>query len=865
MKENHDNSVAESTGQNRIVNYYGRYILRRLMVVLLILPLSGCHYWPFSRDPLRGPYPYKIVLDENPALPSYMSDVVFVDLNQDGLEESMTLSSIQIGTFISSIHLFDYRMELVQQINFAGKLRKPAFFDWTGDDRLEIFVPFCRHDTVFLRILDMKGNILLSEKPLFTGKPRVDSSAVYEWTGNVFDMRYLDLEHDGRKELVVFPSEGLARAPRGVFVYDGQTLDLKWKYEIGPAINSFPILDDLNSDEQIEILLATSSPVNGNRANGTSDEYGYLFMLNAQGEMIRQEKLTGPYGGIAAQLHDFDHDGKKELLLKVAAALDEPRFRLEMRDPWTLRIIRQLPLSEKFSSLAMQMDRQPDLEIAVLLANGNIRIYDAEFNLIRERSFPSELNSIVPFIDINDDGLPEFVVIMNRILKRMLLDHSLKPLALLPLSDMGNPEIDIPQQYYHSADGKTYFIHIRPEGVYLGSIVPNAYYRLELYGPFAGLLLGIGFLGGLVYIALRNRSQARFLRHALEIGSGLFEMPLMILDGELRVIFSNGVCREFCGLKESRRPQKLERMTFRHSAVRDFLLSLRVCDPVQQKLDITLEDDRPQRLRLLAEPFWEHERKRPYWIFMIQNLTQAADVQQAHSWAAMAQRVAHDLKNPLSSILLTLQRLQREYQERVPEVAPRLDAYAQKIEERIESMRRMTRGFMKFLNLEKLRLEPTDVNAFIERFLSSGFIEIPSDIEVQKKFADALPEVPVDTEQLQTVLENLIENAINAMPDGGKLTIATQLEKEMVLPGHKAPQDFVVIEILDTGKGIPESMMNRLFEPYVRGSASGTGLGLAIVKKIVEDHGGRVDMSSELGVGTVVTLYLPVRSPKKDA
>ncbi len=75
----------------------------------------------------------------------------------------------------------------------------------------------------------------------------------------------------------------------------------------------------------------------------------------------------------------------------------------------------------------------------------------------------------------------------------------------------------------------------------------------------------------------------------------------------------------------------------------------------------------------------------------------------------------------------------------------------------------------------------------------------------------------------------------------------------------------MVIEILDTGKGIPESMMNRLFEPYVRGSASGTGLGLAIVKKIVEDHGGRVDMSSELGVGTVVTLYLPVRSPKKDA
>lgn len=229
---------------------------------------------------------------------------------------------------------------------------------------------------------------------------------------------------------------------------------------------------------------------------------------------------------------------------------------------------------------------------------------------------------------------------------------------------------------------------------------------------------------------------------------------------------------------------------------------------------------------------------------------------QAQTWSLMAERVAHDLKSPLTSILLTLQRLQKEYRKHSPQHARAYDEYAANIIERIEASRRMTRNFLKLIDIEKLHLVETDLNRFLQQAVNA--INLPPDIQCELKPSAEPCSVPMDHEQVQVALENLVANAINAMPEGGKITLAVSLARNLHLPNANGnARDYAVLEMQDTGMGIPASAREHIFEPHFTTSENGTGLGLAMVKKIVEAHNGHVEFESEEGVGTVFSVYLP--------
>jgi two-component system nitrogen regulation sensor histidine kinase NtrY len=224
----------------------------------------------------------------------------------------------------------------------------------------------------------------------------------------------------------------------------------------------------------------------------------------------------------------------------------------------------------------------------------------------------------------------------------------------------------------------------------------------------------------------------------------------------------------------------------------------------------------------------------------------------------MAQRVAHDLKSPLTSILLTLQRLQEEYRKRTPEEATVLDEYSTHIEDRIEHLRRMTRNIMKFADLEAPALADTELDVFVRKQESILRGDLPPDIKLAVDVNSPGLVLPADVEQLQSVVQNLMRNAINAMPEGGTITISTDVLGGMHLPGHPEGRTYAVIEVRDTGLGIDPNQKNRLFEPGFTTEKNGTGLGLVIVRKIITDHNGHIEVESEPGIGTSFTIYLPV-------
>ena len=183
----------------------------------------------------------------------------------------------------------------------------------------------------------------------------------------------------------------------------------------------------------------------------------------------------------------------------------------------------------------------------------------------------------------------------------------------------------------------------------------------------------------------------------------------------------------------------------------------------------------------------------------------------------------------------------------------------EKIEDRINSLRTMTRNLLKYANLEALHLTSTNLNSFVESVMHKIKPGLPADTELKLDFCKESPVLLLDQEQIESVLENLANNAIDSMPHGGALIVSTRLAHRLQIRGCEDNQiDYAVIEIRDTGMGFPESIREKLFEPNFSYSKESSGLGLTIVKKIITDHHGFIDVESEQGVGSIFTVFLPL-------
>jgi len=155
-------------------------------------------------------------------------------------------------------------------------------------------------------------------------------------------------------------------------------------------------------------------------------------------------------------------------------------------------------------------------------------------------------------------------------------------------------------------------------------------------------------------------------------------------------------------------------------------------------------------------------------------------------------------------------------------------------------------GLTDFARPIRLGLVETDARQLIDEVLSTS--PIPQNVKAAVKVEDDLPRLLIDPQMMRRVLTNLILNAVQAMPRGGKLTIRVSKSGETIL-----------ISVRDTGRGIPDEILPKLFNPLFTTKAKGQGLGLATCKRLVEAHGGRITVESQVGKGTTFTVNVPLR------
>jgi signal transduction histidine kinase len=281
-------------------------------------------------------------------------------------------------------------------------------------------------------------------------------------------------------------------------------------------------------------------------------------------------------------------------------------------------------------------------------------------------------------------------------------------------------------------------------------------------------------------------------------------------------------------------------------------LAERIADPVRR---LTLATRRIARgdfdARIAVRSADELRRLVDAFNSMAEELkTQRDQLERTHrleAWAEMARQVAHEIKNPLTPIQLSAEHLRRVHADRGEPMGPVLDSCVASILGQVRLLRQIAGEFSSFASSPSARRGPVDVVELVAEVIDPYRTGLADRITVENRVAGPLPRVLVDRTLIARALANVVENALHAMSGRGTLSLDARVDDE-----------YVSIVTRDSGVGMDEESLTRVFEPYFSTKTSGTGLGLPIARRNVEISGGSIDVESAKGQGTTVTLRLPV-------
>ncbi len=240
-------------------------------------------------------------------------------------------------------------------------------------------------------------------------------------------------------------------------------------------------------------------------------------------------------------------------------------------------------------------------------------------------------------------------------------------------------------------------------------------------------------------------------------------------------------------------------------------------------------------------------------VVVFDDLTELERIQRLAAWREVARRIAHEVKNPLTPIQLSAQRLKKRFGDKCSEVDDKkvFDRCTNTIISQVEDLKRLVNEFSNFARMPSASPRPEDLNSIVNEVLPM-YQEMRKDIVFQVQLGQ-VPKANLDRDQVRRALVNIIDNALYSMKGGGEIILTT---------GYDIQRGMVYVSVADTGSGVSEEDKPRLFEPYFSKRPGGTGLGLAIVNSVMQDHGGRITIDDNEPHGTVFTLWFP--APTKD-
>jgi len=356
--------------------------------------------------------------------------------------------------------------------------------------------------------------------------------------------------------------------------------------------------------------------------------------------------------------------------------------------------------------------------------------------------------------------------------------------------------------------------------------------------------------------AAKAQEEAEQRRYYLETILAQISSGILIFAEDGQILEINSAARKILRLPEEGLPERENDPQLQEfwAQIQEWIRHPR--PDMQRELQIERSDG-TQTLILHGARFTETEGTVGF-VLVFDDVSPLVAAQRSAAWGEVARRLAHEIKNPLTPIQLSAERLRRKYLERLGGEGETLDRATHTIIQQVDALKVLVDAFSEYARAPKLDLHPLDLNALIadvvELYRGQG-----AGVEIHTDLAPELPPLLADAHRLRQILNNLLRNALDALTaeaDSGQAPRQIWIRTRLALDQARPMLEWTVE---DDGPGFPPELLSRVFEPYVTSKPKGSGLGLAIVRRIVEEHGGQIVAGvRDEGSGARVCMLFPL-------
>ena len=775
-------------------------------------------------------------------------EFAYHDFDHDGFSEMMEIRNYAANRY--NITVRNWNGGTIDQANYWEPIESDGlmFKDINGDGFDEIFGFTQKNDSIYFYLHDLLAKNAIIKRLFITC---VKEPITSDRDAAFFPVCIADTNFYKSKVFIFAARTHNALQPRSVYAIDLDSQKIVAEFSTRATLaNAFPF--DLNGDGLDEVIVYSIASGNVHYPAKYKDDKCWLFVLDQKLKPLFPPISFSQYPAFLYCLPIEIYSDK--YILAVPEYYGEKNLDNSV---YLINSLGKIFLKEQNPFKKLQQNLVGYNPIVDRTKNPSIIYGWKEYNSVIKlnhqlkiiKSDNVEFNNPQPYFirDVNNDGKNEIFYLSDNFF--LVFDKELNLLAKFP-----NP-------------GREANIDFRLTGPYkpveLSLQFPGQYYRLKLvenklssYLP----LIFIGFTGffflmltgthSLLTIVVRHIRFFKYLRFDSSDG-------ILIINNIGIIIYYNNRLVQILNLQQPLIKGKEAVSILNHYSkiVEIIKKGITTGERVDQKILLANEGSETE-YEISVQPYKYIFKKRFNYLIIIKSASISTHSEKIHTWSRAVQKMAHDIKTPLSTVALNLRVLQGRL-EKIPLSNQEYDEISDDIQmmrTELDNIQSVTKNFLKFSNLDKPHCQAFDIKSIIEKAKNKFQPYINSDLSIELAIDKDIKAVWADPHQVEMVFNILLENSLAAMHGKGIININVTsvqfLDKKFV--------ESIEIEVADTGPGINEEDKKRIFDPYFSTKSEGTGMGLAIAKKIIEDNGGLIEVYSKPKSGAVFRFSLPV-------
>lgn len=704
-----------------------------------------------------------------------------------------------------------------------------------------------KHTTIWAYNYIWKS-ILGREEKKFDPIARVyppDDNPQTEWHGQLYPEFIADIDGDGNVELVTRCIDGYKANPRGLAVFDFTSGKLKWRFDTSGTMASV-LFEDFDGNGAKEFVCSTLAQKNTKEIrNGTDDFSGWLVVCDTAGQLLYQEMVFQGFGQTQLVAEDIDQDGLKEIFAVITTWGNSENPNSVQALNWTGQKLargKTWNLSGSFArnnqeTLFPALDSEGRHRFLLAALDRPLVVLDERLNEV-EHPFQDPVQIVWDVGDLDLDGNNE-ILLQTTDNRFVILDNSFKKRAELatPLPPASRPYARI----VGTGSGKAPRIAIFSD-------MEARYYSYARITPFARLfrlfqansLLLSALLALLVIVAtFIFRHRERILIRLID----RLQLGVIVMTNKNRIRNINNYVTHLLQDEHGKLPaRKLRYLSAILPPLKPLLANFSRSKASEFTTELSLGAGKTKHKVSFHRL---HGFFRRYLIVLAPEHVDITSLNDKLAWAETAKRLAHNVRRNLQNALLAMQPVLENG------LVESDKANLEIVRGAIENVSVFTHAFQRFAELEDMELKVQDVIPSVEHCLAR--LTLPDNVKLIRDWSLKSVETRIEPIRFEEALQNVLHNALDAMPSGGILQVSVRH-----FPRHSGPKGelSVLIEVEDSGKGIPAKYLDEIWQLYFTTKEAGNGIGLPETRKIIESMGGAIVIESEEGKGTVVSIWL---------